>query len=176
MKRYLSMSLLIVSLAAFASADEPVATPSGPERILQAQRNQKLVEKLVAGSLDLARAADRLDRAKFCNELAKTLAEEIKQAADDHDGARAVELGRYLQDLLINGVAANLNKERSQQFPQGSARETDLTRVWDESEQITAPLMTDLAEAMKDNPVALNQMLDVIQEAKASFTRTNQNR
>jgi hypothetical protein len=123
--------------------------------------------------LNLARAADRLDRAKYCNDLARSLAEEIKQAADDHDGDRAIELGRHLQDLLKNGVAANLNKEHSQ-FPQGSARETDWTRIRDESDRITAPLITDLAEAMKDNPVALNQVLDAIQEANASFTRTDQ--
>ncbi len=175
MKRYRVMSLLIVSLAALASADEPVATPSGPERILQAQRNQKLVEKLVAGSLDLARAVDRLDRAKFCNELAKTLADEIKQAADDHDGDRAVELGRHLQDLLKIGVAANLNKERSQ-IPQGSSRETEMTRVWDTSEQITSPLMADLTDAMKDNPAALGEVLKSIKEAQGAFAVISKDR
>ena len=175
MKRNVSLSLLMIGFAALATAQVPQSSSPGPERILQAQRNQKLVEKLVAGGLNLARAADRLDRAKYCNDLARSLAEEIKQAADDHDGDRAIELGRHLQDLLKNGVAANLNKERSQ-FPQGSARETDWTRIRDESDRITAPLITDLAEAMKDNPVALNQVLEVIQEAKASFTRTDQNR
>jgi len=165
----------MIGFAALATAQVPQPVSPGPERILQAQRNQKLVEKLVAGGLNLARAADRLDRAKYCNDLARSLAEEIKQAADDHDGDRAIELGRHLQDLLKNGVAANLNKERSQ-FPQGSARETDCTRIRDDSDRITAPLITDLAEAMKDNPVALNQVLEVIQEAKASFTRTDQNR
>jgi len=175
MKRYFALSLLMVSLAALALADEPSVASPGPARILQAQRNQKLVDKLVDGGIDLARAADRVERAKCCNELARSLAEEIKQAADDHDGDRAIELGRHLQDLLKNGVAANLNKERSQ-FPQGSARETDCTRIRDDSDRITAPLITDLAEAMKDNPVALNQVLEVIQEAKASFTRTDQNR
>jgi hypothetical protein len=155
-------------LATLASADEPRSTTAGPERILQAHRNQKLVEKLVDGSLNLARAADRLKRAEYCNDLAKSLAEEIKQAADDHDGDRAIELGRHLQDLLKNGVAANLNKERSQ-FPQGSTRETALIRVRDRSEQITAPLMNDLPEVMKDNPTDLNELLRAIQGARASF-------
>src|SRR6266852_5006271 len=99
---------MVVSLAALASADELSSAPPGPERILQAQRNQKLVEKLVAGGLNLARTESRLDRAKYCNELAQNLADEIKQAADDHDGDRAVELVRHLQDLLRNGVSANL--------------------------------------------------------------------
>jgi len=138
---------------------------------LQAQRNQKLVDMLVAGGLNLARIADRLDRAKYCNELARSLAEEIKQAADDHDGDRAVELGRHLQDLLKNGVAANLDKERSQ-VPKGSARENDLTRVKDESEGITEPLMTDLAQVMKDNPAALEVVLQAIKDGQASFSNS----
>jgi hypothetical protein len=168
MKRNLSLAVLIIGLAALAFAQEPRAPTPGAERILQAQRNQKLVDRLVTGSLDLARAADRIDRAKFCNALARSLADEIKQAADDHDGDRAIELGHHLQDLLKNGVAANLNKERSQ-FPQGSARETALTQVWDESEQITEPLMSDLSEAMKDNPSALRQVLKAIKEAQGAF-------
>jgi hypothetical protein len=168
MKRNLSLVLLMIGLTALASAQETQSSAPGPERILQAQRNQKLVEKLVAGSLNLARANDRLDRAKLCNELAKSLADEIKQAADDHDGDRAVELGRHLQDVLKNGVAGNLTKERSQ-FPPGSARETDLMRVWDESEQITGLLMTNLEEVMKDNPAALSEVLQAINGARSSF-------
>jgi hypothetical protein len=172
MKRYWALSLLIVSLAALASADERPAAPPGPARILQAQRNQKLVDKLVTGGLDLARAEDRLARAKCCNELAKSLAEEIKQAADDHDGDRAVELGRHLQDLLKNGVAANLTKERTN-VPQGSARESELRQVSDDSTGITAPLMTELPETMKENPTALSEILQVIKEAQASFPVTS---
>jgi hypothetical protein len=171
MKRYFALSLLMMSLAALALADEPSVASPGPARILQAQRNQKLVEKLVSGGLDLARAADRLDRAKCCNELAKSLAEEIKQAADDHDGERAVELGRHLQALLKNGVAANLVKERSH-VPQGSARESELRQVRDDSTGITAPLLSDLPETMKENPTALAEVLQAVQEAQASFAGT----
>ncbi len=171
MKRYFALSLLMVSLAALALADEPSVAPPGPARILQAQRNQKLVDKLVDGGLDLARAADRVERAKCCNELARSLAEEIKQAADDHDGDRAVELGRHLQALLKNGVAANLLKERTI-VPQGSARESELRQVRDDSTGITAPLLTNLPETMKENPTALAEVLQAVQEAQASFAGT----
>jgi hypothetical protein len=171
MKRYFALSLLIVTLAALASAEERPAAPPGPERILLAQRNQKLVDKLVIGGLDLARAEDRLARAKCCNELAKSLAEEIKQAADDHDSDRAVELGRHLQALLKNGVAANLSRERTI-IPQGSARESELRQVSDDSTGITGPLLNDLPETMKENPAALSEVLQVIREAQASFTTT----
>jgi hypothetical protein len=171
MKRYFALSLLMVSLAALALADEPPVASPGPARILQAQRNQKLVDKLVDGGLDLARAADRVERAKCCNELARSLAEEIKQAADDHDGDRAVELGRHLQALLKNGVAANLLKERTI-VPQGSARESVLRQVSDDSTGITAPLLSDLPETMKENPTALAEVLQAVQEAQASFAGT----
>ena len=69
-------------------------------------------------------------------------------------------------------MAANLNKERSQ-FPQGSARETDCTRIRDESDRITAPLITDLAETMKDNPVALGEVLQSIKDGQASFANSD---
>ncbi len=171
MKRYFALSLLMVSLAALALADEPSVASPGPARILQAQRNQKLVDKLVDGGLDLARAVDRVERAKCCNELARSLAEEIKQAADDHDGDRAVELGRHLQALLKNGVAANLLRERTI-VPQGSARESELRQVRDDSTGITALLLTNLPETMKENPTALAEVLQAVQEAQASFAGT----
>jgi len=168
MKRYFALLLLVTGLAALASADERPATQPGPERILQAQRNQRLVDTLVTGGLDLARAEDRLARAKCCNELARSLAQEINQAADDHDGDRAIELGRHLQALLKNGVAANLVKERTV-VPQGSARESELRLVSDDSTGITGPLLTNLPEAMKENPAALTEVLQVIRDAQASF-------
>jgi hypothetical protein len=69
MKRNVSLSLLMIGFAALATAQAPQSSSPGPERILQAQRNQKLVEKLVAGGLNLARSADRLDRANYCKTL-----------------------------------------------------------------------------------------------------------
>ncbi len=172
MKRNVSLALLMIGLAALATAGE--TSSPGPERILQAQRNQKLVDKLVDGGLKLAREDDRVKRAEYCNNLAKNLVEEIRQAADDHDGDRVVELGRHLQALLKNGVAGNLSKERSQ-VPSGSAREKDLESVKGKSEEITGRLMTDLAEVMKDSPGPLKQLLDLIQETKDSFTATGAN-
>jgi hypothetical protein len=162
----------MIGLAALATAGE--SSSPGPERILQAQRNQRLVDKLVDGGLNLARETDRIKRAEYCNNLAKSLADEIKQAADDHDGDRVVELGRHLQELLKNGVAANLGKER-RQVVAGSAREKDLARVKDESDGLTGLLMIHLAEVMKDNPDPLNQILELIQGAKSSFLESDPN-
>ena len=167
MKRYLSLSLLMVGLAALASADEPSAAPSDLGRLWQVQRNQNLVQELVEGGLNLARTEDHLQRARYCNELATNLAEEIRQAADDHDGDRAVELGRHLQDVLQNGVAANLNKERAQ-VPHGSTRETEMNSVRIQTGDITDHLLKELDQILKDNPAALEQVLQAIQEAQAA--------
>jgi hypothetical protein len=175
MKRYFPLLFLVAGLAALASAQERPSPIPGPERILQAQRNEKLVDTLVTGGLDLARAPDRLARAKCCNELARSLAAEIKQAAEDHDGDRAVELGRHLQALLKNGVAANLVKERAS-VPQGSAREPELRQVSEDSTGITAPLIDDLPGVMKENPGALTEVLQMIKDAQASFPPTSSNR
>ncbi len=169
MKRYLSLSLLLVSLAALAAADEPSSVPPDLGRVWQAQRNQTLVQELVEGGLNLAKADNHLERAQYCNDLAANLAEEIRQAADDHDGDRAVELGRHLQDMLQNGVAANLKKER-EQVPHGSTRETGINGVQAKSDDITAALLKDLNRILKDNPAALEQVLHAIQEAQTAVT------
>src|SRR5438876_3435442 len=167
MKRYLSLSFLIVGLAALASANEPNSDNPHLGRVWQAQRNQKLIQELVDGGLHLANSDDHLKRAQYCNKLATNLAEEIRQAADDHDGDRAVELGRHLQDMLQNGVAANLNKERAQ-VPHGSTRETEMNSVRIQSGDITDHLLKELDQIMKDNPAALEQVLQAIQEAQAA--------
>ena len=169
MKRYLSLSFLIVGLAALASANEPNSDTPDLGRVWQAQRNQKLVQELVDGGLHLANSDDHLKRAQYCNELATNLAEEIRQAADDHDGDRAVELGRHLQDMLQNGVAANLDKERKQ-VPRGSTRETEINTVRGQSGDILAPLVKDLNRILKDNPAALEQVLHAIEEAQTAVT------
>jgi hypothetical protein len=167
MKRYLSLSLLMVGLAALASADEPSTAPADLGRVWQVQRNQALVQDLVEGGLHLAKAEDHLQRARYCNDLATSLADEIRQAADDHDGDRAVELGWHLQDVLQNGVAANLNKERAQ-IPHGSTRETEMNSVRIESGNITDHLLKELDQILKDNPAALKEVLQAVEEAQAA--------
>lgn len=165
MKRYLSLSSLLVGLAALASADEPSAPPADLGRVWQVQRNQGLVQDLIEGGVHLANAEDHLQRARYCNDLATSLAEEIRQAADDHDGDRAIELGRHLQDVLQNGVAANLNKERAQ-VPHGSTRETEMNSVRIESGNITNHLLKELDQILKDNPAALKEVLQAVGEAQ----------
>jgi hypothetical protein len=175
MKRYLSLFLLMVGLAALASADEPSAAPADLGRVWLAQRNQTLVQELVEGGLHLAKAEDHLQRARCCNELATSLAEEIRQAADDHDGDRAIELGRHLQDVLQNGVAANLDKERAQ-VPHGSTRETEMNSVRIESGNIADHLLKELDLILKDNPPALKEVLHAVEEAQAAVAAAGKTR
>ena len=165
MRRYLSIFLLMIGLGTVCLADEPGSADLG--RVWQVQRNHKLVKELVEGGLHLAQAEGNLERARCCNELARNLAEEIRQAADDHDGDRAIELGRHLQDILQNGVAANLNKER-EQIPQGSTREREMTAVRNQTGGIIEPLLDDLDQILKDNPAALKEVLRAVQEAHAA--------
>jgi hypothetical protein len=175
MKRYLSLSLLMVGLAALASADEPSVATADLGRVWQVQRNQGLVQDLIEGGLHLAKAEDHLQRARYCNELATSLADELRQAADDHDGDRAIELGRHLQDVLQNGVAANLNKERAQ-VPHGSTRETEMNSVRIESGNITDHLLKELDQILKDNPAALKEVLQAVEEAQAAVATAGKTR
>src|SRR5262249_688234 len=147
--------------------DEPSAPPADLGRVWQVQRNQALVQDLVEGGLHLAEAEGHLQRARYCNDLATSLAEEIRQAADDHDGDRAVELGRHLQDALQNGVPANLNKRRAK-VPHGSTRVTEMNSVRIESGNITNHLLRELAQILKDNPAALKEVLQAVGEAQTA--------
>jgi hypothetical protein len=119
----------------------PVATPVAidTQRVTQLKRNQGLIQSLVEGGLRLAMESDMIRRADSCNALAKSLASEVRSAASDRDGDRAIEMGTHLRELLQYGVAKNLGSVRKN-TPQGSVGEQDLLRIRDWVTEIARPL------------------------------------
>src|SRR5207248_2002719 len=118
-----------VVFAALAAA--PPAPPlSLAEQAQHFQRNRKLIEKLVDSGmvLALARDEDALRRVTCCSELARSLGDEMKQAAQEREGGRVAELGQHLQLLLKDGLAITLQKAR-RQIPPGSAELDQLIEV-----------------------------------------------
>jgi hypothetical protein len=168
MNRILVVPLVVIALAALALADQPSSAPVKEARIRQLERNQDLLEKLVQGGVDLAKAEDRLKRVRCCNEMLKSLADEIKQAAKEHDSDRALELGKHLHDLLERGVAGNLTRE-SRQIPGGSARMEDLRLVRAKATKIIAPLEEELQKTASGDADDMKDALEVVQKGQAAL-------
>jgi hypothetical protein len=169
MNRLVFLPLAVTALAALALADEPASTPVTEGRIRQLERNQKLLHKLVQGGVSLAKADDRLQRAQYCNDMVNSLADEIKQAAKDHDGDRALELGQHLHDLLERGVAGNLSKE-SRQVPGGSARMKDLKKLQNQVTKTIRELETDLQNAAAADPENMQPALEAVQHGQVALS------
>jgi hypothetical protein len=168
MNRFLFIPLIVSALAALCLADEPASVRVSDARIRQLERNQALLEKFVQGGVDLAKAGDRLKRADYCHDLVKSLAAEIKQAAKDHDGDRALELGRHLQDLLERGVAGNLSKE-SRQIPSGSTYRKSLETVRNQTCQTIDELEEDLKKSASGGTEDIQETLEVIQKGQTTL-------
>ncbi len=140
MRRLPAVLLLPVAMAAgLALADPPIAGPTPADRLRQFQRNQKLIGKLVKSGLELAGEEDPLRRADSCNRLAKELTQEIQRLVAGRARARADELGRHLEALLVRGVAGNLTLARTN-LPPDSPRHPELRRLRDEALSVMLPL------------------------------------
>src|SRR5262249_3777119 len=89
MKRFLVLPLTagLLSLATGAWSSTP--SDQDVERAQQLRRNRGLIQKLVDGSLRLAKAEEPLQQAEGCHFVAQELASEIEQAATQQEGTRA---------------------------------------------------------------------------------------
>jgi hypothetical protein len=139
-------------LAALAQAGSPAASLSPGEQARRFQRNRDLIEKLVDGGVRLAQEENPLRRAACCNGLAQSVADAMRQAAGDQEGARVAELGEHLKSLLTIGVAPNLGSARAL-IPSGSAEEEELQKVKVQTADYMMSLEADLqaADAVKDS-------------------------
>src|SRR4051794_3765908 len=111
MKRFL---LLLAPLAALAGLVHAQEAADPQERLRQVRRDLPLIEKLVHSGLELAAEESFLERVETCNRLARDFAAEIKQALDRDEGSRVTFLGEPLRNLLIKGIAHNLDLARKE--------------------------------------------------------------
>jgi hypothetical protein len=105
--------LIAVALTGRVLADDD--TPA--DRARELQRDQHLVQTLIASGLKLAAEKDPLRRADHCNRLADSYAVEIKLAVQHKDAQRAARFGQQMQALLTQGVAQNLAVARAAAKP-----------------------------------------------------------
>jgi hypothetical protein len=153
-----------VVLAAVARAESPDARLSPAEQAQRFRRNRGLIDKLVTGGVRLAGEDDPVKRADCCNGIAQSMADEIRRAAEDHEKARAVELGQHLRSLLKSGVAENLSRAR-EGIPSGSAEEKALQKVRDDTEQFLKPVqeVIDATDAGADVKDGLDSVIRAVQ-------------
>lgn len=139
----------------------PAASPPWQTTLLQfdpaelarrLHRNRPLIKSLVDGGLLLAAESDPLKRAGVCNVMADNLADEIKNAAKQREGPRALELGKHYQALLQSGVALNLSTARLRYQP-GSVGEKQMLHLGAQVVKIARPLQDQLERASRDPDV-----------------------
>jgi hypothetical protein len=150
------LAVLAAALASFALAQGPAESTS-VEVGRQFGRDERLLNALVEGGLELAGESDPLKRAGICNEIVDQLGQELLRSAAGKDLPRADPLGRHIQALLARGVVANVNLAR---FDSGPGRAAELDGIWARTDAITRPL----AEGLR-NAAATNGRMETIYKA-----------
>lgn len=171
MKRWLSVAILVLLVAAFGAGEKPAPRSGAPLRAVQFQTNYNLIQLLVENSLRLAAEDDPLKRADHCDSLVDLFALEISKAAEKQDDARVAELGQHLHDLLSQGVAANLRAVRKQRAGDALALK-DLDGVRIQTEQSLRPMEEQLRRgAGTDNTDASERVLKLIGDARSELQK-----
>jgi len=161
MKTSLRLLVLLVvpALAGHVLADD--STPA--DRARELQRDQGLVQTLIASGLKLAAEKDPLRRADHCNRLADSYAVEIKRAVQHKDAQRAAQYGQQMQALLTRGVAQNLAVARA--APKPDEPEINRLGAW---VSITAKSIEDeLGNHPELETEEMQFMLDAVARGKA---------
>jgi hypothetical protein len=112
MTRYVVSTVILMALAALLGAQDPRTGPNKDQRAALLQRNYGVAERLVDGSLQLAKTSSSLERSASYDEIIRKLEEEIKQAAQAGDAERVAELTDHLSHLINKGLLPNLEKAR----------------------------------------------------------------
>jgi hypothetical protein len=123
-RRFLTTILISAALATLVGAQNSTK-PSLAEQVKMIQRNRELYRIAVHNGLNQTTQVDPLERARVSTDLAKEFGEEMRKAAASHDSARVMELGRHLNRVVDQGVAANLSQARKN-IKAGSALEKAL--------------------------------------------------
>lgn len=160
----LSLLPAVASASAVLRADDAPASASDDLR--RFRRNHSLIRALVDGSVMLSRESDQLRRAQLCTSVARNYANEIQSAASHREGARAVELGQQLHDLLQRGVAANLSTV-IKSTPVGSARDAEFVKLNHELEDVVGPLEEQLQSAGNGDRAEYQRALQAVRDGRS---------
>jgi hypothetical protein len=141
--KWATVAALILAIAGLVLAGDEPLVPK--ERLRQLQRDLRLVQVLVQEGLLLAGEEDPLKRARTCNVVADSLVKEIQRAAGARDARRTANLGIFLQDVLVQGVAGNVDLARGKLSTR--AREDEFKQIGEQVVQITRPVSEEIRQA-----------------------------
>jgi hypothetical protein len=159
-----------LALAGLALASQEGPGPAANPRISRVHKDLPLIEALVDSGLRLAAEDDPLQRAVACNALADRLAREVRRAAAVKDRSRASDLGHNLQDLLVRGVAGNLNLAFST-MTEESPQMAEARRVGEQAMQLTTPAMLDLERPSAQEAPDMREAAQALFRARAEVER-----
>jgi hypothetical protein len=154
----------LLMLAMLAAAQDPVNSADDAWLTGQLERNLGLIEALVHHGLTLAGEKDPMARAKTCKDLADRFAEEIEDAAEEHEARRALELSDHFRSLFKRGIAGNL---RSIEKPQPySTRDMEMRRVGAQVKELTEPMEKKLKGIARSDGGDMWRVLQAVREAR----------
>ncbi|HEV3202954.1 MAG TPA: hypothetical protein VGY77_01155 [Gemmataceae bacterium] len=165
MNRYwiLPVSAFLI-LAIVAVAQDPSNSAEEEWLTRQWQRNRGLIEALVQNGLALAGEKDPIERAKSCKDLADRFAEEIQEAAEDHEAGRALELSGHFHALIKRGIAGNLRSiEKPNPF---STLDMEMRRVGEQVKELTEPMEKKLKGMAPNDGGDLWRVLQTVRDAR----------
>jgi hypothetical protein len=161
MMRYVVSTAILMTLAALLGAQDPRTGPSARQRAELLQRNYGVAERLVDGSLALAKTSSSLDRSTSYDEIIRTLEKEIKEAAQAGDAERVAELTDHLSRLMNEGLLPNLQKAR-QVISANSPDEKSLFDLRDLARRMTVEIADTVAHStVADKPEVRAKLNDL---------------
>src|SRR5438552_1355173 len=128
MFRLTTTLLIFATLSAWAGAQGPAAGLTAADRLKLLRTNRDLIENMVDRGIFMADADTPLKRAAECRRTARNLADAVEQAAIEQNADRVAELCGYLDTILRDALAPNLDDAKRDVRP-GSPDESELKKL-----------------------------------------------
>jgi len=171
--RYVVSTAILMALAALLGAQDPRTGPSARQRAALLQRNYGVAERLVDGSLALAKTSSSLDRSTSYDAIIRNLEEEIKKAAQAGDAERVAELTDHLARLMNEGLLPNVEKAR-QVISANSPDEKSLFDLRDLARRMTDEIADTIAHSTVAGTPEVQTKLKDLRQAREQVERTTE--
>ena len=173
MTRYVVSTVMLMALSALLGAQDPRAPLKASQRAELLQRNFGVAERLVDGSLQLAKTSSSLERSTSYDDIIRSLEKEIKQAAQAGDAERVAELTGHLSRLVNEGLLPNLDKAR-RVISANSPDEKSLFDLRDLARRMTDDIDNSVAHSTVAGNSEVQMKLKDLRDAREQVERTTE--